>query len=88
MLAQASFHRIVMCPKLPVCKTILVCFTSLCKALKCMQFGLTDSQCRLKPCSHSTLIMIHGSIIQAIILHSILFNYGSVHICENSNTIR
>ena len=40
----------------------------------------------LKPCSHSTLIMISGSIIQTIILHSILFNYGSVHICENWNT--
>ena len=42
---------------------------------------------RLKPCSHSTLIMINWSIIQATILHSILFNYGSVHTCENSNTI-
>ena len=28
------------------------------------------------------------AIYQAIIRHSILFNYGSVHICENSNTIR
>jgi len=26
-------------------------------------------------------------MIQSIILHSILFNYGSVHICENSNKL-
>ena len=25
--------------------------------------------------------------IQSIILHSILFNYGSIHICENSNKL-
>ena len=26
-------------------------------------------------------------MIQSIILHSILFNYGSIHICENSNKL-
>ena len=47
----------------------------------------TDTFTFLKPCSHLTLIMLNGSIIQAITIHSILFNYGSVRICENSNTI-
>ena len=45
------------------------------------------STMKLNPCSHPTLILINRSIIQAIILLSILFNYGSVHIRENSNTI-
>ena len=41
----------------------------------------------LKPCSHKMLIIFNWITIQSIILHSILFNYGSVHICENSNKL-
>jgi len=33
------------------------------------------------------LIIFNWITIQSIILHSILFNCGSVHICENSNNI-
>jgi len=33
------------------------------------------------------LIIFNWITIQSIILHSILFNYGSVHICENSNKL-
>ena len=33
------------------------------------------------------LIIFNWNTIQSIILHSILFNYGSVHICENSNKL-
>ena len=33
------------------------------------------------------LIIFNRITIQFIILHSILFNYGSVHICENSNKL-
>ena len=32
-------------------------------------------------------IIVNWITIQSIILHSILFNYGSVHICENSNRL-
>ena len=34
-------------------------------------------------------VIISRSIIQAIILHSVIFNnyYGSVHICKNSNML-
>ena len=32
-------------------------------------------------------IIFNWITIQSIILHSILFNYGSVHICENSNKL-
>ena len=33
------------------------------------------------------LIIFNWITIQSIILHSILFNYGSVHMCENSNKL-
>ena len=33
------------------------------------------------------LIIFKWITIKSIILHSILFNYGSVHICENSNRL-
>ena len=33
------------------------------------------------------LIIFNWITVQSIILHSILFNYGSVHICENSNRL-
>ena len=33
------------------------------------------------------LIIFNCITIQSIILYSILFNYGSVHICENSNKL-
>ena len=33
------------------------------------------------------LIIFNWITIQSIILHSILFNYGSIHICENSNKL-
>ena len=33
------------------------------------------------------LIIFNWITIQSIILHSILFNFGSVHICENSNKL-
>ena len=32
-------------------------------------------------------VIISRSIIQAIILHSVIFSYGSIHICENSNIL-
>ena len=32
-------------------------------------------------------IILNSITIQSIILHSILFNYGSVHIYENSNKL-
>ena len=42
---------------------------------------------KLEPCAHWMFIIFNWITIQSIMLHSILFKYGSVHICENSNKL-